>query len=90
MKGVGETMKRGVLWRGDPMMWEERVIRMMRPATWTAREWESFLAVVATDYEFLLWTPAIAIVNLSKEQSFDSFRDGVEAVVIGLIDSASE
>jgi len=68
-------------WIGDPSIRFKTVVKMVRPATWAARDWESFLAVVAADYKFLVWTAESAVVNFPSGSDKNMFEDMIASVL---------
>jgi len=75
---------KGTHWVGDPSVRFKTVVKIVRPAMWTAREWESFLAVVAADYKFLVWTAESVIVNFPPGSDRNVVEDAVASVLDAL------
>jgi len=71
-------------WPVDPDIRYRAVAQVNRPATWSAREWESFIMMLGCAYRFLVWSAEMAIAELPADKDGSVFADAIAAILDSL------
>jgi len=71
-------------WPVDPDIRYRMVAQVRRPATWSTREWESFIMMLGCAYKFLMWSAEVAIAELPADKDSSVFADAIAAILDSL------